>query len=77
MLTPNPGSMLGAVLTANHKGCEAVQIYGAKGCDLCIVSGGCSRPSNLSSDVIAVREEWLLNGSEQYKLESERLHAVR
>ena len=76
MLIPTPGSMLGAVHTANLKGCEAVQIYGAKGCDLCIVSGGCSRPSNLSSDVIAVREEWLLKGAEQYKLESERLHAV-
>ncbi|KAL3133363.1 hypothetical protein ABBQ38_007235 [Trebouxia sp. C0009 RCD-2024] len=53
------------------------KISGAKGCDLCIVSGGCSRPSNLSSEVTAVREEWLLKGAEQYRLESERLHAVK
>ena len=31
----------------------------------------------LSSEVTAVREEWLLKGAEQYKLESERVHAVR
>jgi len=38
---------------------------------------GCSRPANLSTDITAVREEWLLKGAEKYKLESERVHAVK
>ncbi|KAL0035929.1 hypothetical protein WJX77_008231 [Trebouxia sp. C0004] len=53
------------------------KIVGAKACNLCIVSGGCSRPGNLSTDITAVREEWLLKGAEKYKLESERVHAVK
>ncbi|KAL0055045.1 hypothetical protein WJX82_006219 [Trebouxia sp. C0006] len=53
------------------------KIVGAKACNLCIVSGGCSRPANLSTDITAVREEWLLKGAEKYKLESERVHAVK
>ena len=53
-----------------------LQIVGAKACNLCIVSGGCSRPANLSSNITAVREEWLLKGAEQYQLESERVHAA-
>jgi len=54
-----------------------MQIVGAKACNLCIVSGGCSRPANLSTDITAVREEWLLKGAEKYKLELERVHAVK
>ena len=54
-----------------------MQIVGAKACNLCIVSGGCSRPANLSTDITAVREEWLLKGAEKYKLESESVHAVK
>ncbi|KAA6420103.1 MAG: hypothetical protein FRX49_09952 [Trebouxia sp. A1-2] len=53
------------------------KIVGARACNLCIVSGGCSRPANLSPDITAVREEWLLKGAEKYKLESERVHAVK
>lgn len=71
---PNAASLLQGPLCESY---DAVQISGAKGCNLCIVSGGCSRPGNLSSDVTAVREEWLLKGAEQYRLESERLHAVK
>jgi len=54
-----------------------MQIVGAKACNLCIMFGGCSRPANLSTDITAVREEWLLKGAEKYKLESERVHAVK
>ncbi len=66
----------GARCSANH-GHVRMQIVGAKACNLCIVSGGCSRPANLSTDITAVREEWLLKGAEKYKLELERVHAVK
>lgn len=54
-----------------------MQAAGAKSCDLCIISGGGPRPSNLSARTLAVKEEWLLKGTEQYKLDSTRLYAVR
>ena len=54
-----------------------MQIVGAKACNICVVSGGCSRPASLSSDMVAVREEWLLKGAEQYKLEPETMHVVK
>ncbi len=66
-----------ALKTMVMTGHVRMQIVGAKACNLCIVSGGCSRPANLSTDITAVREEWLLKGAEKYKLESERVHAVK
>ena len=54
-----------------------LQLAGAKACDLCIISGGGPRPSNLGSSATAVREEWVLKGTEQYKLDSPRLYAVK
>jgi len=67
----------GALQTMVMRGHVRMQIVGAKACNLCIVSGGCSRPANLSTDITAVRAEWLLKGAEKYKLESERVHAVK
>lgn len=54
-----------------------MQVAGPKSCGLCIISGGGTRPSNLSAKILAVKEEWLLKGTEQYKLESTRLYAVK
>ena len=56
---------------------DLLQLAGAKACDLCIISGGGPRPSNLGASATAVREEWLLKGTEQYKLDSPRPYAVK
>eukprot|EP00951_Prasinocladus_malaysianus_P008875 scaffold64552_cov44-Prasinocladus_malaysianus.AAC.1 len=44
------------------------QVVPARGCTLCIVTGGSGRPSYLARTVVAVEEEWLFHSIEKYEV---------